>query len=326
MGHRYLAFGLRIESAWPISSLIVSEPPFAGGSDVEIIQGEIPIPEEIQNVDGLQVRVQGGNYYLAIKECGRFEVIDGRRIIVEPDPHATRDQINLYLLGSIFGTLLHQRGILPFHCSAVEFEGSAFLFCGDSGAGKSTLAAHFIDRGLRLLGDDLCALHFDTNNQLVATPGAARLKLWHRTLEAFGRSSAGLGLVPWYEDKFELPLAAGKPGEPLPVAGLYHLRTAEGGRAPGIHRLKGLEAANSVTANIYRRRLADLMGAAPSYLSATARIVAEVPIFTINRNWGFAHFREEALAAEDHMRQLVRESTRPRCNGLECTHPREVEQ
>jgi len=252
---------------------------------------------------------------LAIERCGRFEVIGGRKIIVEPDPLATRDQVNLYLLGSIFGTLLHQRGVLPFHCGAVELEGSAFLFCGDSGAGKSTLAAHFIDRGLRLLGDDLCALHFDANGQLVATGGVVRLKLWQQTLEAFGRSSAGLGLVPWYEDKFELPLNVGKAEEPLPVAGLYHLRTIEGGRPPGIHRLKGLEAANAVTANIYRRRLADLMGAGPAYLNASARIVAEVPIFAINRNWGFDHFREEASATEAHMRQLKKEC--PRCSTLD---------
>lgn len=324
--HRYLAFGLRIESAWPIASLIVSKHPFPSGPDVDIVEGQISVPEEVQRVEGIDVGVEGRNAYLAIEECGRFQVIDGRTIIVEPDPSATREQVNLYLLGSVFGTLLHQRRILPFHCNAVELEGSAFLFCGDSGAGKSTLAAYFIDRGLRLLGDDLCALHFDCNGQLMADPGAARLKLWKDTLEAFGRTSVGLELVPWYDDKFEIPLASERPVGPLPVAGLYHLRTAENGRDPGIRRVKGLEAANSVTANIYRRRLADLVGAAPFYLDATKRILDQLPIFTINRNWGYTHFRKEALAAERHMRRLVRETTAIKCNGTEPTYLPEVEQ
>jgi hypothetical protein len=312
-GHRYLAFGLKVHSDQPIASLAVAELPFAGPPDVEIVEGEVRMPGGAQNIDGAIVAVEGENYFLDIGESGRFQVIGGRRIVVDPDPSATPDQVNLYLLGSVFGALLHQRGLLPFHCNAVEIDGSAILFCGDSGAGKSTLAAHFVERGYRLLSDDLCALHFADDGRLVADRGVPRLKLWGDTLEKFGRSSTGLALVPWYDDKFELPLTGGNLPAPLPVAGLYHLRLAEDGRPAGIHPLKGLQAANSVTANIYRRRLADLAGAAPSYLAATARIVDRIPIFTMNRNWGFEHFHEEALAVEDHMRRLVRESasTRP---------------
>jgi hypothetical protein len=303
---RYLVFGLRIESVWPIPSLMEWNPLPGDEPDVEILEGEVPNPEHIETIDGIHVNVEGDRYYLGIDDCSRFLVIGGRKIIVQPEQNATRDQVNLFLLGSIFGTLLHQRGTLPFHCNAVETDGSAFLFCGDSGAGKSTLAAYFVDRGYRLLSDDLCALDFADDGRLVAAPGVARLKLWRETLDLFGRSPAGLKLVPWYDDKYELTLKAKSLADSLPVAGLYHLRIAEEERVAGIHPVKGLEAANAVTANIYRRRLADLAGAAPFYLATTGRIIDQVPIFTINRTWGLAHFRAEAEAVEEHMRQLAR--------------------
>lgn len=311
-GHRYLAFGLKVDSTRSISSLGASALPFVGLPDVEIIQGEVRDQDNVQNINGVEVNVEGDNYFLNIDECARFQVIGGRKIIVQADLRATPDQVDLYLLGSVFGVLLHQRGILPFHCNAVEIEGSAFLFCGDSGAGKSTLAAHFVERGFRLLTDDVCALNFTSDGLLLASPGVARLKLWQDALDLLGRSSAGLRLIPWYEKKYELPLTGENWGKPLPVAGLYHLRLAEGGRIPGIYPLKGLEAANSVTANIYRRRLADLTGAAPFYLAASARIIDRTPIFTMNRKWGFEHFLADALAAEDHMRRLIRDAASSR--------------
>lgn len=306
--HRYVAFGLRVQSTWPIPSLTRSGKQFAGPPDVQITEGDVPTLDSFHEVDGLQVHVDRRAVFIGIEECGRFQVIGGRRIIIDAYAGVSRDQINLYLLGSVFGILLHQRCILPIHCNAVEMEGAAFLFCGDSGAGKSTLAAYFVDRGLRLLADDVCGLHFLENSEIVAAPGFSRLKLWRDALEAFGTSSAGLNLLPWHQDKFEVSLTGAGGHESVPIAAIYHLRVAGNERSPGIYRLKGLEAANSVTANIYRRRLADFAGAAAFYLNASARILDRVPVFTMNRKWGFEHFHDEALAAEQHMHHIIEHS------------------
>lgn len=306
-GHRYRAFGLTIESVEPIAALEPSAFAFAGPVDVEISEGAVRFPENGQIIDGVEVSVKGDSYCLSVPECARFQVVGGRTIVMQVDSRSTRDEAHLYLLGSVFGALMHQRGILPFHCNAVEIEGSAFLFCGDSGAGKSTLAAYFVERGFRLLSDDLCALQFGGDGRLQASGGVERLRLWQDAIEHFGRSSAELTLVPGYDQKFELPLSKRNSAEPLPVAALYHLRQANSGRSAGIFPLRGLDAANSVTANIYRRRHADLIGAAPSYLSTAARIVAEVPIFSMNRNWGLPQFRQEARAVEEHMGKLLEE-------------------
>ena len=302
--HRYVVFGLKVESTWPIPPLSPSD---ALGSDPDFVieEGKVQAPGALQDVDGIKIAGDRGRLFLEIDGVGRFELIGSRKIRVDPAPDATRDQVNLYLLGSVFGALLHQRGLLPFHCNAVEVDGAAFLFCGDSGAGKSTLAAYFVDQGYRLLGDDLCALHFDSGGELRVAPGVPRLKLWQDTLENFRRTSDGLKLVPWHDDKFEVPFTGEKWQEFLPVAGIFHLRVTGPGRPAGIYRLTGLQAANAVTANIYRRRLGDLIGAAPFYIDATAQIARRIPIFTMNRKWGFGHFHQEVVAVEERMRQIA---------------------
>ncbi len=309
--YRYRLFGLRIASEWEIASLRPVAETFDAPPDVEIERGEVRLPKDLERIDGIEVSVGGESCFLSIAECGVFELRSGSKIVMEPAPGVTAEQVNLYLLGSVFGLLLHQRGLLPFHCNAVELDGAAFLFCGESGAGKSTLAAHFVERGFDLLSDDVCALRFDAEGALVAAAGVPRLKLWRDTLDLFHRPAERLRLVPWYEDKFEIPLDTGFP-DPVPVAGIYHLRVAEDGLEPGIFPLRGLGAANAVTANIYRRRLGDLVGATRAYLATAARIVSEVPIFTMNRVWDLSRFTADAESIEDHMRKL---SARRRTRG-----------
>ena len=61
------------------------------------------------------------------------------------------DMIRLYILRDMYGTLLMQRKILPFHGSAIAINGKAYAIVGDSGAGKSTLASAFLKEGYQLL-------------------------------------------------------------------------------------------------------------------------------------------------------------------------------
>lgn len=303
--YRYRTFGLGIASDRPIAALAPGDPDASEAAEIKIFRGEVHVPKEIEEIDYIGVFVDGDDYYLSIPECGRFRITGGHTIIIQPDPRASPDQIDLYLLGTVFGVLLHQRGLLPFHCSAVEAEGLAFLFCGDSGAGKSTLAAHLSGQGLQLLGDDVCALNVKSGSRVIAVGGPSRLRLWQDTLQQFGQDSSGLSLIPGYDDKYELRLTQESVPESFPVGAIYHLRRAGGERPAGIWPLRGLEAVNTVTTNIYRRRFADRVGAAPNYLSATRQIVDRVSIFTMNRKWSFGHFDEEARALVTHLRRIV---------------------
>ena len=85
----------------------------------------------------------------------RFLMHAGREIIFEAED-AAQHEAAIFLLGSAFGILLHQRGHFVLHASAIVVRGQAVLLCGPSGCGKSTLAAALVDRGYSFVNDDVC--------------------------------------------------------------------------------------------------------------------------------------------------------------------------
>ena len=300
----YRAFGLVFASDIVLASLAASRVP-PQPADVEIRRGRPARPDPGVPVDDMQVAVNGTALLLSIPDCGWFDVSDGVRITYEARSGITPAHMAAYILGTALGALLHQRALLPLHCNAVIHDDKAFLFCGDSGAGKSTLAACFEARGYTLLTDDLCAIGRDGEGRFSVHPGIPRLKLWIESLEALGREDEPLTRIPWYEDKFEVAMSRPTEQRGYPVAAIYHLRMAGDDVAPGIYRLSGLDAANAVTANIYRRRVADLLGRAPDYLRDSAALIRTIPIFRFNREWGLDRIGLEAAVAEFHIRELV---------------------
>ena len=72
---------------------------------------------------------------------------DGNQIVFAPESEASAADVPIFIMGTVFGILLHQRQQIVLHASAVEVNGKAIIFCGPSGEGKSTLAAALAQRG-----------------------------------------------------------------------------------------------------------------------------------------------------------------------------------
>ena len=58
------------------------------------------------------------------------------------------------------GILLHQRGRMVLHASAVNINDGAVAFMGHNGAGKSTTTFSFMASGYPLVADDILSLEF----------------------------------------------------------------------------------------------------------------------------------------------------------------------
>ena len=294
----YAVFGLRVRSEVPLPELFPAN--IQGESDVTIRLGTI---DSRQHEPGLHEL--GDGLLFVATDAGRYKIAGGRQITIDPNPGAPDINVRLFLLGSAFGALLHQRGLLPLHANAVEIEGKAVAFMGESGAGKSTLAAWFHDRGFKVVADDVCAVIFNQDAQPYVAPGLPRLRLWSQALEFTGRDSTNLDRsyvgAAGAMDKFDVPLATGSTSRSaLELAGLYRL---ERGDEFNVEPLYGVEAAEAIFDNTYRGGFIELAGSAQAHWQSAVRLVRSCPVFAVKRKW-------ELAALDEQAERLLREACR----------------
>jgi len=289
----YRLFGLGLRSEIGLAGLAPMAE--AGTPDVEILVGAVAPGDHPPGYS----RIAEGTL-LFIPKVGRFLIRDGAEIVVDPAPEASERNLRLFLLGSAFGALLHQRGLLPLHANAIDVGGRAVAFSGHSGAGKSTIAAWFHDRGDPVLADDVCVIGFSPAGRALAYPGIPRLRLWRQALEASGRDSGAYDRSFDQLDKYDVPTRADAALEPLPLNAIYLLRQAEAGDQAGIERLNGVDAVEMLVENTYRGGYLKTIGRTGEHLAACVRIARSVPIFRASRHWGFDRFDVEAGRLRDH--------------------------
>lgn len=290
-------FGLKVRSELPLPGFPQGPP---GEASVEVRFG----PVAVGAAEWASVTPEG-DLLLRIANVGRFRVSGGREIVIDPEPEASERNQRVFLLGSAFGALLHQRGLLPLHANAVEIGGRAFLFIGRSGAGKSTLAAWFHDRGHRVLADDVCAISLE-GAQALAMPGVPRLRLWKDAVERSGRSSDAFERSFDGHDKFDVPTRVDPELRPLAVGACYILdRSDEAEGEPRLDQLMGLDALDALVANTYRGAFVPLTGASERHVKACLALMKSVPVFRAVRRWGSDAYEEEAIRLERHAARIA---------------------
>jgi hypothetical protein len=96
------------------------------------------------------------------------------KVTIEPSANPDWSQITDYIISRLLGMFAHSRNWIPLHASAVSVDNEAVLFLGGSGTGKSLTAASFIERGHRLISDNLVFIDSEWN----VLPSYPFIKLW----------------------------------------------------------------------------------------------------------------------------------------------------
>jgi hypothetical protein len=298
----YRVFGLSVASEIELPELDLSLE--SGDPDVVISLGSIP---EQEGEKPGQFTVAGNVGILNIPGAGRYPRSDGREIVVEPDPTGSERHLRLYLLGSVIGAVLHQKGLLPLHSNAVEVDGRALAFTGPSGAGKSTMAAWFHDNGYNVLADDVCVVTQSEEGVPLAQPGIPRLRLWRDALESSGRDAQDHEHAFDDADKYNVKTRASETRAPVPLGAVYVLdEPNSGAREPTITRLTGVDAVDALVANTYRGAYVRVLGETRRHLMQCLELARTVPIFQMERVWGFDAFANQARLIEEHSREFTR--------------------
>jgi len=271
----YFAYGLPILSSLPLPELMPEPSPDV--HQVRICTGAVSPELEGRKMSGGLFETSPGRFLLRLEGVARYLVADGDRIVIDAAAEADEDSVRLFLLGSVFGALLHQRGLLPLHASGIETSKGAVLFAGASGTGKSALAATFHARGYRVIADEICAL--DRN---YVRPGIPRLLLWRDALDDLGLWSGALRQVRPNLKKYHFPLER-RSRDPLPVAAIYVLKTVME-RDFRLLRVVGAERFQVLVNCIFRRHFLTGMDAGTGYIDGVTTIARQIPISYVVRS------------------------------------------
>ena len=300
--HFYHIAGLSVGSEIMLQGLHAAA---AGGDTPDVTIRRRPVPAAIENATALGPtwQIAGQQFLLRIPGVARFLLTAGKEIAFEAEPGADTGDIPIFILGTAFGILMHQREQIVLHASAVRVNGKAILFCGPSGAGKSTLAAALAQRGYRLITDDFCAVTVTDAGTPVVHPDGRQLKLWAQAIEKLDlKQSRGervrSRLEKFYVDPGEAHLEA------LPLGAVYELREARPPLVPGIERPNVADAAALLRRHAYRPGLVARLNQKVLYFHAAATIANNAGIFHLTRKLDFAAMPEVVSLLERHWREI----------------------
>lgn len=284
----YNLCGWRVASAVHLPEL-ARWPDEPGEPDVVIAIGTVPatLPNLVLDTPYLQTDGEGHARY-TIAGVADFLIEKGRRITIAPAMDKDSPDVRLFLLGSVFGILCNQRGVLPLHAASVEIEGKAVAFAGASGAGKSTLAAAFNRRGFRLLADDVTPIAFD-GGTVRFLPGLRRIRLWADSMRDAAWDVSNVERCRVGIEKFSRAFDRDFITEPMEPLALFHLRPLPDTVGDTmLTRLQGAAAVQQVRRQVYRWRTLQRSTGKPEATSRVIRAAVGIPRhYELMRRIGF---------------------------------------
>jgi hypothetical protein len=214
---------------------------------------------------------------LEVPEVARYAVRAGREVVVEPSVDAHPRAVRLFLLGTVMGAVMMQRGHLVLHGNAFRVGDACAVVVGRSGAGKSTLAAEFQRRGYDVFSDDVVPV----DREGLAQPGYPRIKLWDDALARLGVDSSGLERVDDRIAKFHVPITHGCT-DPLPLRWVYVLER-HAGPDLRVSRVSGAETFGLLHEHTYRNELLHGDTVLREHLDQCARLASNARVSRVAR-------------------------------------------
>lgn len=298
----YRAFGLAIHSELPLPGAM------------PLAEDKIDAVIRFASIDWSPGKSSGGEggfhfeadeAFLFWEGLGKFRVRGGEEIVIEPAAGADRGLLTLPLAGVVLAVLLHQRGFMVLHASAIAIDGEAVAFVAAKGQGKSTTAAMLCARGYQLLADDLVVLSFVEPQTPRVLPGLAQIKLWPESAIIVGEDPESLPRLAPGQEKRLLPLSEGFATTPLPLQSIYTLAI---GDSLELQPLQPREAMLQLITHTYVSRFGKQLlrdHRAQLHLHQCTEIVRSVPLYRLKRPASLAALPATAELLEAQRRQAA---------------------
>jgi len=273
--YKYKIYGLTVESVIELPDLIAIP---SGTPDVQINIGMVP--ESLSNpIDtGIFYQATKNDFLFRFDKVGAYRIQDGNKITVQVIGEI--EDVRLFLLGSAFGALLHQKGILAIHGSAISTPKGAIIFSGSSSVGKSSLVASLVKRGFNFIADDIAAIHKHTDGFKVH-PGIPHIKLWKDVVKDLNIKN-NLPKVRDSMEKYKNPIGNEFFKIPININKIIILSVKN---SPGyvIREIKGAEKFEILDRNTYRNHYIKGLQTSQIHFEHISYLASSTPIFQVQR-------------------------------------------
>lgn len=281
--YRYKAYGLKIASEIAIPELPSGR---FDEADVVIRYGEVekPVFDSPDQHFRAQRTSDGHVYY--IQDAGGVHVREGKRITVDPLSGSEDRGFRFLVSGIALGLLLHQRGFVTLHASAVAIRGQVVGFIGQKGIGKSTTAAAFHAHNYSVVTDDLLVLDA-VDGRIMAHPGFPHLKLHPESIKrSLGKDPDRVPKIDPMGAKRSYDAKTGFSERALPLRCLYALdyeSEGNGVELPFSREMKGGNACMELIRHSYVPRLLPEEAMSRRHLERCAAVGRAVPMRRLYR-------------------------------------------
>jgi hypothetical protein len=273
--HHYRAFGMVIRSAFALPELVPTD---ERSPDLIVRRAKVdrvaPVLPTLRTAE-----FTATEQYLGFASIAKYLIRDGAIIDVDVEPGFDSTLLGFSLLGPVMAVIVHLRGNLVLHGSALTVDSASAIFLGDKGAGKSTIAGAMIANGHQLLTDDVVAIDCEAQAGPRILPGYPMVKLTDAALDAFRLNA--ISLLPTEIggfDKRRTRIDSAFPSAPSPARVAYVLARGE---TAAIEPLSPLEGYQAMLRYSYMTRFgaAALSGAAAAqHMRQCARLAETIKI------------------------------------------------
>ncbi len=302
--YSYRAYGTNIRSVVQLPELMRTESP----PDVRIRYGKVAnsallgsllADGEVFERPGCKIVANPGAMSVHWDRVGTFLIHGGSEVVIEPEPSVPDEDLQPFLTGPVLSVLLHQRGYLVLHASAVVIGNAAVAFLGAKGDGKSTLAAHLQVRGHRLIGDDIVPVNLENNTPVVAS-GFPRIKLYNDAIAAVGEDPSNYPVIHRFVEKRSFQHSDSVSTEPIRLQGLFILCESE---KVSLEKLGHASAFIEITRHSFVNRYLKALNDESKHFQQCHQLIKRLPVWKLNRPRDFSVMNQVCELLEDNSRK-----------------------
>jgi hypothetical protein len=277
INYYYKVYGLNIGSELELPELSPVQ-----NIKVDVTIGFGKVPEHLPEVRGSGVLFEAAfnDFLFKFEGIGRYRVQDGSRIIIQPEREALPAEIRLVLLGSSIGALLHQRGMLAIHGSAITDGKQTTILSGPSGVGKSTLAAGLLELGYSVIADDISVIGQNEKQHFIVESGIPHLKLWKDVLAHLNKTDDFSKVRPQLE-KYRIPIPVLE--EETPSLSKIVILSPSNSTDFSYSEILGRDKFHLLRNTTYRLQFIDKMNKTEVHYRNLSQVVNSVQMFHANR-------------------------------------------